>query len=374
MTQVSLASRVKDATSLAWKRLRGGELTPLRAALSVGVGLAVGTTPLYGLHLWIVLALCVPLRLDAALAYLAANVSLPPVIPFLLVAEVEIGSLVRTGHTIAVTALEAKTRAFGELTRELAVGTAIFAPCAGAVGGAIAFVIASRARASRPAAKRDALRDAIARVASRYAGGRRATYGYVRGKLASDPVAARVASMGPLGEVVDVGCGRGQLAVLLVEAACATRVRGIDWDAGKVDDAAKAAATAPALANASFEVSDAREAPIPPCDTVLFIDVLHYMTDAEQDAALVRAADAARARVIVREIDPDRGWRSAVTRAQEWVTTGLGYNRGARARANARSIEAIATTLRARGFAVSVEPCWGATPFANVIVVAERAA
>jgi len=347
----------------------------MRAALSVAVGLAVGTTPLYGFHLWIVLALCVPLRLDAALAYLAANISLPPVVPFLLLAEVEIGSLVRTGHTVAVTALEARARAFGELAKELAVGTAIFSPSAGAFGGAIAWAIATRARAKRPDERRAALHEAIGRVAARYAGGRRAAYGYVRGKLASDPVAARVATIGPLGEVVDVGCGRGQLAVLLVEAGCATRVRGVDWDADKIDDATKAAKDAkraPALANMSFEVGDARVAEIGPCDTVLFVDVLHYMTDAEQDAALTRAAHAARARVIVREIDPDRGWRSAVTQAQEWVTTGLGYNRGARARANARSIEAIAATLRASGFAVNAEPCWGATPFANVLIVGER--
>jgi uncharacterized protein (DUF2062 family) len=356
-----------------WKRLRGGQLTPMRAALSVGVGLAVGTTPFYGLHLWIVLALCLPLRLDAALAYLAANVSIPPAIPFILLAEVEIGALARTGHSIAVTAIEAHARAFGELAKELAVGTAIFAPSAGVVGGAIAWVIATLARNEDTGARREALRDAIERVASRYAGGRRAAHGYVRGKLASDPVAARVASLGALGEVADVGCGRGQLAVLLIEAGCATRVRGTDWDGRKIDDANKAAAKTPALANVTFEVGDARKGEIPECDTVLFIDVLHYLTDDEQDAALTRAAGAARARVIVREIDPDRGWRSSVTRAQEWVTTGVGFNRGARARANPRSVEAIATTLRARGFTVNVQPCWGATPFANVLIVGERA-
>jgi hypothetical protein len=75
-------------------------------------------------------------------------------------------------------------------------------------------------------------------------------------------------------------------------------------------------------------------------------------------------------RVVVRELDPDRGWRSGITRAQERVTTSLGYNRGARV--NVRKIEALVAPLRARGFAVRVEPCWGATPFANVLIVAER--
>ena len=49
-----------------------------RAAASVAIGLADrSATLLYGLHFWIVVAICVPLKLDAALAYLAANISLP---------------------------------------------------------------------------------------------------------------------------------------------------------------------------------------------------------------------------------------------------------------------------------------------------------
>jgi hypothetical protein len=119
-----------------------------------------------------------------------------------------------------------------------------------------------------------------------------------------------------------------------------------------------------------LEVASATDALLPPCDTVLLVDVLHYMTDAEQDALLARAAAAARTRVVVRELDPDRGWRSTVTRLQERVTTGIGFNRGARV--NARRIEAIAGPLRSAGFAVTVQPCWSGTPFSNVLVVGTR--
>jgi uncharacterized protein (DUF2062 family)/SAM-dependent methyltransferase len=368
----SARERVHAAAKLAWTRLRGGELTPGRAAGSVAVGLAIGVMPLYGAHLWIVIGVCLLLRLDAALAYLAANISIPPMIPFLLLAEAELGSLARTGHALALTAAEARSRAFGELAKEVVVGTLIFAPIVGTLGGAITFGIAVRAAAAKKR-KRTPFGDAVERVAARYAGGRRAAYHYVRGKLASDPVAARIARVAEevpdgrgLGEVVDVGCGRGQLAVLLLEAGRATRVTGFDWDARKVGDARDAAA---GLA-AGFEAGDMRSVTVPPCDTALFVDVLHYLTDAEQDAVLGRAADAARTRVIIRELDPERGWRSKVTRIQERVTTSLGFNRGARV--NVRRIETLAAPLRERGFAVHVEPCWGPTPFSNVLLVAER--
>jgi SAM-dependent methyltransferase len=181
-------------------------------------------------------------------------------------------------------------------------------------------------------------------------------------------VAARIAGMVGLGRVADVGCGRGQLAVLLLEAGSATSVTGYDWDATKVADAERAAKGL----EARFETMDMREAAAASCDTALFVDVLHYLTDEEQDQVLARAADAASVRVLVRELDPDRGWRSAVTRFQERLTTGIGYNRGARV--NVRPIDRLAAPLRARGFEVRVEPCWGKTPFANVLLIAERKA
>jgi SAM-dependent methyltransferase len=360
-----LRARVHAAARTAWVRLRGGELTPARAAASVAVGLAVGVTPLYGVHFWIVVAICLPLRLDAALAYLAANISLPFVAPFILLGEVELGSLARTGHALALTASEAKARAFGELAKEVAVGTLLLAPMAAFVGGSVTWGIAARAaRAKRKGMT--PFEAAVERVAARYAKGRRAAYHYVRGKLASDPVAARILALGALGDVVDVGCGRGQLAVLLLEARNATRVTGFDWDTAKVGDAREAATGL----DATFDAGDMRTVTVPPCDTVLFVDVLHYLTDGEQDAVLAHAADAARTRVVVRELDPARGWRSGVTRVQERITTSLGYNRGARV--NVRAMEELTAPLRDRGFTVRIEPCWGATPFSNVVLIAER--
>lgn len=212
-------------------------------------------------------------------------------------------------------------------------------------------------------------RELSLRIAERYANGSRAVRGYVAGKLRSDPVASSVLAIGrasSLGAVCDVGCGRGQMGVLLLEAGVATSVRGWDWDAEKVAAAARAAEGL----DARFEQGDVREHPIPPCDTVLLVDVLHYLTPEEQDALLARAATAARRHVLVRELDPDRGWRSAVTRLQESITTGLRYNEGARL--VFRAIGEITAPLERAGFRTSVAPAWGSTPFANVLVHAQR--
>jgi SAM-dependent methyltransferase len=211
--------------------------------------------------------------------------------------------------------------------------------------------------------------EAVDRVALRYARGSRFQQGYVRSKLSSDPVCVRVLEEGlrePLGDVLDVGCGRGQLAALLLEAGAARSVFGVDWDQGKIDLARACAEGLPAR----FEQGDFRTFELPACDTALLVDVLHYMTPEEQDAVLLRTARAARSRVFLRELDPDRGWRSAVTRFQETVTTGLGVNAGARL--VFRPIAEYTRILEGEGYRVEIEPAWGGTPFSNVLVIARR--
>ncbi len=131
----------RELARQAWRRLRGGELTPRRAALSVAIGLIVGMTPAFGLHWLIVIAACVPLRLDAGVAYLAANISLPFIAPFITFAELETGALVLHGHLMSIAPSQVKTMALRTLAAELVVGTAIVAPAGGALGGAITYAL-----------------------------------------------------------------------------------------------------------------------------------------------------------------------------------------------------------------------------------------
>ncbi len=150
----------KDKVRAAWKRLRGGELTPWRAAASVFVGVMVGTTPLYGLHFFLVAAICIPLRLDAALAYLAANVSLPVFAPFINISEIQLGAWLRTGHFIHLERSDFESRSPWDYAHELVLGTLIFSPGSATLGGLIAYAIAAvtRRRKQRLAAAPSAVK------------------------------------------------------------------------------------------------------------------------------------------------------------------------------------------------------------------------
>jgi uncharacterized protein (DUF2062 family) len=139
----------REVARQAWRRLRGGELTPWRAALSVGVGLVIGMTPAFGLHWLIVIAVCVPLRLDTGVAYLAANISMPFIAPFITFAEIETGALLLHGAFMPIAPRDLQEIGLGRLIAELAVGTAILAPIGGALGAAIAYAMVAWRRRRR---------------------------------------------------------------------------------------------------------------------------------------------------------------------------------------------------------------------------------
>jgi SAM-dependent methyltransferase len=341
---------VRGTVGAAWARLRGGEVTAWRAAASVAVGIFIGVTPLWGTHLLLVLAVCLPLRLDARVAYVAANVSLPFFAPFLTIAEIQLGALARTGATLPVDRAALHAHGLAAFAGDLAVGTALLAPSAAIVLGALTwFVVAA-------APRRTELGVAIEKVARRFPP--RGPRVRARAKLATDPVARAILGLGPLGEICDVGCGAGYLSLLALVTARATLVVGFDADTGAIALATAAGADL----QARFFVGDARTADIAPCDTALLVDVLHYMAPEDQDALLARAAKAARQRVVVREIDRRPGLWSAITRLAERT----------RSAPHARGVAELAAVLGREGLRVRIEACDQGTPFANALLIAER--
>lgn len=215
------------------------------------------------------------------------------------------------------------------------------------------------------------LRELARDVAGLYRDASKYSRNFVRGKLLTDPATPAVlrlaAEAGGFGTVCDLGCGRGQVGLMLLLAGLADRVQGIDLDAGKVRDANAAAATAGLPA--SFAVGDLGEAEVPGCDTALIFDVLLQMPDEAQRRLLARLARAARRRVIIRAFDPDCGWRARLGAVGEQI--GRAVRRDGTV-LRPWPLGAVAAPFEAEGFAVSVSPCWGWTPLPNVMLVAER--
>ena len=211
--------------------------------------------------------------------------------------------------------------------------------------------------------------DLVRRVANRYATCSRFSRYFVPAKLRLDPVHKTVLDLAAeftFGAVVDIGCGRAQLGLLLLEAHAADSVIGIDRDANVLRDARRAAGNMALI----LERADAGTYSIPDCDTVLLIDVLYQLPTDVQGALLGRAAGSARSAVVIRNFAPDRGWRTMVTRCSEAILRGLRLKHSPIV--NPRPTDWFVTILEASGFTVARRPCSRGTPFAGMLLVATR--
>jgi uncharacterized protein (DUF2062 family) len=131
--------------SEVWRLLRGAS-SPARLGLSVGIGLFIGSLPLYGLHVWLCVVVCLPFRLDVVAACLATNVSNPFVAPFLILAEVELGSYLLHGRAASFDPSQPSLQAITGLLYEVALGGVLIGMFLAIVGGSCVALIARRAR------------------------------------------------------------------------------------------------------------------------------------------------------------------------------------------------------------------------------------
>lgn len=210
----------------------------------------------------------------------------------------------------------------------------------------------------------------FAGVARRYAGCGIGTVRYVAAKLRRDPVHRDILDIGEasgFGDVLDIGCGRGQMGIALLQSGLARSVLGLDRSAAHLDQARRAA---DGLAFTGRVQDVARDAELPAADTVLIVDVLYQLAPAAQIALLRSAARAARQLVLIRTLDPERGLRSAITLAFERAVRRFSPHSGAHV--SPLPVGCLGDILRQEGFAVSVAPCWRGTPMANVLLTARR--
>jgi SAM-dependent methyltransferase len=210
------------------------------------------------------------------------------------------------------------------------------------------------------------------RVAQRYRGCGRFARGYVAAKLRRDPVhhdVLALAAREAFGDVVDIGCGRGQLAVALLEVGLARSVLGLDCHAGHLKQVRHAARD---LAFRGTLQDLVQLQVVPEAATVMLIDVLYQLEPHVQMALLQSAARAARQRILIRTLDPDQGLRSALTLRMERLLRLVSPHSGKHV--EVFPVTRLTDVLNDAGFAVSVAPCWEGTPFANVLIIGRRTA
>jgi SAM-dependent methyltransferase len=212
-------------------------------------------------------------------------------------------------------------------------------------------------------------------------------YRWARGKLRHDPMFVSLLDqcVFPDGaRVLDLGCGRGLLpawflaaeqlavqggwsgAVAPPRALCFHGVELIARDAECGNRALR-----PVYGDRlELTAGDVRNTTIPSVDVVAMLDVLHYLTYAEQDRLLdrIRAALRPGNLFVTRVGNADSGLRCRLGQLGDGLILLAHGHR--LSRTWCRPVQAWAAALEGRGFAVLAQPMSHGTPFANVMLIA----
>jgi 2-polyprenyl-6-hydroxyphenyl methylase/3-demethylubiquinone-9 3-methyltransferase len=212
---------------------------------------------------------------------------------------------------------------------------------------------------------------ALERAVHRYRGAPPAARALVHGRAFLSDLAFVERYVPPHGFIVDLGCGHGLFANVLVEASAGRRVLGLDIDERKIN---VAEATVQGREALRFAVADIVHEALPRCDAVTIVDVLYLLPPSDQEAVLRKAAAALveNAPLVVKAQERATSARYALTYAQELVTTALGITRGRPGRFHFPTrAEALAMFERA-GFHVDVIDMPG-RPYTDVLYLARKA-
>jgi uncharacterized protein (DUF2062 family)/trans-aconitate methyltransferase len=347
--------------------LRTERATRLRSAFAVSLGAFVGAFPIYGFHLPVCFVLARILRLSRARTYLAAWINNPWTAPFLITGEWAIGHRLLPPEALQNLKDLLHFRALAG-TVEVFLGATV-------IGGVLAalFFVSSLLLSRDSTAMREATLW-IDPASAPFLDGGIFEWEFARSKYRYDPVYATLRSDPGFvsRSVVDLGCGDGLAAGLLYfglapETDPPEEYFGIDASAKAIRRARKCLGE-----RARFEVGDISAFPPPPATTILMIDVLHYLPLAGQDQALDLAVEALApgGRLFLREADAaaGRAFRRTAS-AERWRAR---FRRGPMPDFHFRTAAEWRHALTSRGLTVQAQDSSEGTPFANILLIADR--
>lgn len=354
---------------------------PRRDAAAFGVGVFIGCSPFYGVHLLLVWFVGRLLHLNRLKMYLAANISNPVLSPLLILSEIQTGAwaLRHDFHALSLTTIRnTQPWVYGV---DLLVGSVI-------IGAILGVLVAVATLATIATGRRDQFAPLWERASEPYLPLGVVAWEFARGKLRGDPV-YRVTAGGDVltsgGTLVDVGCGQGLTLSVLVQAM-AMPEEG-QWPVGLpppprfdrlvgIEVRPRIAKLAAHALGSGVEIltGDALNLMPAHADAVLFFDVLHLMPPAAQEQLVARAVDAlsATGTILIREADPTGGWRFTAVRAGNRLKAVLLGGWGQRF--HFRTVRQWTSLLNQHGLYVAEQPVNAGTPFANVLIRGVRSA
>ena len=112
----------------------------LHLACAVGIGSLIGTLPIWGLQTIVAIATAHLLNLNKVIVVAFSNISLPPIIPFILYGSLKIGAFL-TGNSAPISISNLTIESVGQTTWQYVIGAVPFALIVGATIGTLSYLI-----------------------------------------------------------------------------------------------------------------------------------------------------------------------------------------------------------------------------------------
>src|SRR5262245_43618386 len=291
-----------------YMNLRTEHRTPGKVGLGVGLGVFVGCSPFWGVHLPIAVLLATVFRLNRVIVYASAYIGNPLTVGPILFTEIQLGHRILHGGWLPVTIADVATRGVLGIFTSPLIGSLVLGAVLGGLLGVASWLIA------RAGGHHESYREIVDTIVVRFSDVSIRDAEAARARLMRDPIYPFLIDEDILGSgarILDLGCGRGLIGILvglMTRASMSRSYLGVDQCDRYVRAARQALEDFPGCA---VQAVDLRDFDPPAADVVVINDVLRFLPFAAQDALLRRLARALPpgARVFVREKDAAGGWR-----------------------------------------------------------------
>ncbi|WP_255411765.1 DUF2062 domain-containing protein [Aquimarina sp. Aq107] len=115
---------------------------PIKKASAIALGLFIGIAPLWGFQTILVISLAIALKLNRTIAFLFSNISIPPLIPFIIYGSYQIGAVAmgkEMDATLNIEDIKSGTDVFKSLGQYV-LGSFILATLVSSISGVIAYL------------------------------------------------------------------------------------------------------------------------------------------------------------------------------------------------------------------------------------------
>jgi len=165
------------------------------------------------------------------------------------------------------------------------------------------------------------------------------------------------------GRILDAGCGHGLLALVMALEAPARRILATDHDGPRIAAAKRAGR---GIKNLEFREADFTRVPPGPFDGIVYMDDLHYLPFADQEALLRRSRGRLKQGgvLVFRELGQTGSLFSRWNRVHEKIMTTLGLTKAERL--HFRTPDGWKVMAEKAGFRVRMRPL-ARPPYADIL-------